>query len=183
MTREERVSSSSASRFQGDTGPFAEILADLDVRCLHVSALSRQTFTLELHVDFEELPQAQATRAFRESPAGYILSRDVIAINRRYFDPLVPAVQRGIVLHEMGHNVRHRNNELEPLGDCIGADLTVIGWGLADELIEARELAYGPEYGRLLRSALTGDIALVREQLEVWANKVRAGIIILPRRN
>lgn len=166
--------------FKGATTPYEALLSEAEQLCAEVADFADQTFSIEVHSDFDSLPQAQLP-SHRFTPAAYIPSQKVIVINKATFAALSGAIQLGVILHEMGHAVRHRRGELQQFGDCIGADLAVIEWGLAAAIVQAREDAYGPEYGTLLRAAQTNP-AGARDALEAWAFKLRSGIISLPTR-
>jgi hypothetical protein len=169
-------------KWAGATATHAAVFAEVEALCANVPTLSGEPFAVEFRADFDSLPQAQKAKALLQTPAGYDPSQHIIIINRKTFDSLSAALQKGVLLHELGHAVRHGLGESHVIGDCIEADLAVVHWGLVGAIAEAREATYGAEYGRHLRAAHSHP-ASARASLEKWAMQVRAGVIALPSRD
>jgi hypothetical protein len=107
--------------------------------------------------DFDSLPEAQLSSAYRFTPAAYQRRERRIILHQGLFAALSSDVQQAALVHEIAHATLHGRPVVLidpiyriPLSEEIVADLLACRWGFLSELRQERIVSIGARYCEIL---------------------------------
>jgi hypothetical protein len=128
-----------------------------ELRLASAEELTDLVLSVVLLPDFESLPEAKISSAYRFTPAAYQRRERRIILHQGLFSALSSDVQQAALVHEIAHAALQRQPVVLidpvyriPLSEEIVADLLVCRWGFFSELRQERIVSVGARYCEIL---------------------------------
>jgi hypothetical protein len=134
----------------------ASIGEEIQSRLAGIPSLADLSIDVELLESFDDLPEAEFSEAYRNTPAAYRRSAGKVLVNKARFplERTSSASALAILAHEIAHAYLHRGGSVHEelhgwgLGEDEKVDFLLCEWGLIAELKSERGASdsYGTQY-------------------------------------